>query len=86
MKMSFQGIANHYQAYLYAPAPSFEAPAQGSLHLLFFQSAMTTVTVPANVEARAKVYQQGELRGEASVSGPVTTLVNVVLRIQLVAS
>ncbi|TMQ24966.1 MAG: hypothetical protein E6J90_06930 [Deltaproteobacteria bacterium] len=109
--MSFQGIANHYQAYLYAPAPginqwkriqtlesdgssedarpdefSFEAPAQGSLHLLFFQSAMTTVTVPANVEARAKVYQQGELRGEASVSGPVTTFVNVVLRIQLVAS
>jgi hypothetical protein len=111
VKMSFTGIANHYAAYLYAPAPgmdqwqrvqtlesdgssedarpdmfTFAPPEPGRMLLFFFQSPMTTVVAPSNVEVIAKVEQQGEAVGEALVSGPVTTFVNVVLRIQLVVS
>lgn len=109
--MSFTGVANHYEAYLYAPAPginqwrrvqtlesdgssedarpdlfTFSPPEPGNMLLFFFQSPMTAVVVPSNIEVVAKVEQQGQNLGEASVSGPVTTFVNVVLRIQLVVS
>src|SRR5262249_46722278 len=111
VKMTFTGVANHYEAYLYVTAPginqwrrtqtlesdgssedarpdifTFAPPERGNTLLFFFQSPMTAVVVPSNVEVVARVEQQGELRGEALVSGPVTTFVNVVLRIQLVAS
>lgn len=111
VKMTFTCVANHYEAYLYAPAPgidqwrriqtlesdgssedarpdmfTFAPPDPGSTLLFFFQSAMTAVVVPSNIEVVAKVEQEGGHVGEARVSGPVTTFVNVVLRIQLVVA
>lgn len=109
VQMSFQGIANHYEAYLYEPLPgdkwrrvqtlesdgssddarpdefTFTAPAAGKSLLFYFQSPMTAAAVPAEVGATATVQQAGKRIDAVSVSGPVTTFVNVVLRLQVVA-
>jgi len=110
VKMSFDGIANHYEAHIYAPLPgqnqwkriqtlesdgssedarpdefTFDPPSAGNICLLFFQSAMTAVAVPADVKVTATIHQAGEAIGESSVSGNVQSFANVVLRVQLEA-
>ena len=111
VKLSFQGIANHYEASLYAPKPgtsqwmlvrtletdgssedarpdefTFDPPAVGASRLFVFQSAMTAAVVPGDVGVTARVEQRGEDRGEVPVTGHVTTFVEVVLRLLVVAS
>ncbi|HEU4733519.1 MAG TPA: hypothetical protein VFT22_36750, partial [Kofleriaceae bacterium] len=65
---------------------TFDAPQPGRPVLLYFQSAMTQVTVPAEVGVTAVFAQDGKDIGKARVSGNIETFGDVVLRVLLEAA